>query len=121
MSPVRPRAEITIVGYSLIISVSVLVACGIFCAVVFAMVIKKQRRTAKAQRILQEERTPFVASPYAPQHGAQDPPIYQYNGPLELHSESSGPPRIQQLDGYAAAAKFDNSQPIELPTFAVTR
>lgn len=100
--PLQRRAvQLTELGYTLIITLVVLAVCGIFCAVVLFMVCKKQRRTQRMHRMMQEERRPFVA----PQHGPEGVQLapYHHDGPLELQgSMQTGPAPIQQLDGFAA-------------------
>ena len=97
------RVELTDPILYLIISLATLAACGAFCSVIFCLVCRKQRRTEKAHRRMQDERQPFVAPLYPPQ--ATTP--YHYYGPLELQDNREtvdiGPVPAQQIDGYPAA------------------
>lgn len=98
------RAQLTVVGNILVISLVILAVCGIFCGVIFLVVLRKQRKTKKAHRALQEERAPFVAPQNMPQHNASFSNQNQYDGPLELQGDMRpiGPAPVQQIDGYAA-------------------
>lgn len=99
----QPRAQLTMAGNILVISLVILGVSAIFCAVVTCLICKKQRRTKKEHKRLQEERAPFVTNQYlspAPQNFGV---VQTYNGPIELQGSTNEPQPVQQLDGYAAA------------------
>lgn len=113
MAPLSHRDELSTSAISAIITLSIIVVCGAFCAIVFCVMCRQQRRRAKAVRKLQEEYSPFIgryytvpadpqSNPTVPQY-PQEPLVQQhYDGPMELQGSGRPVPQApQQLDGYA--------------------
>lgn len=112
MPPLRPRATanvgLSVVWTTVIAVVVVTAVIGIFCGVVFCLVLKRQRETRKRQQALQEERAPFFAPSVQPLRNGPVPDSYAYSGNggvMELQGDvrQQGP---QLLDGYAAVVRF---------------
>lgn len=101
--------ELSTAVLTLIISAVVLLVIGIFCAVLFCLVIRKQRATKKRHQAMQDGtgRTPYA-------HLLPVPDPYPYNGPLELQG-SIQPAPVQQLDSYVVAVgvSYDEESGLE--------